>query len=383
MTTPESNSRSLFISMRIKLLFGFTLLFSVVFAAAFYWFYSFATETAMNRITEDLVGTIVGATEKGIYNLEGVYDTVSATQTINGDELEALIQEAQPDEDGYTTDPRYWDQVNTLCEIRRIESRSSPYTYIHGEKPNELVFITSWGACMDPKFGAPFKFSWETDNIGPNLAGLKEITLQDDSADGCTYGTAGCKPTPYEDDFGTWISAFAPIRNSKGEVVAALGVDFEASYVQQVQKAILDQVYLAFGITYATLFLLVFLVSQVITRPIAVLTGAADKIGEGQYDDGLSILKAVKISERFPDEIHTLTRVFEAMVNKVYQREQSLRREVEELRIEIDEVKRAKAVGEIVESEFFQDLSQKANEMRKMRRQRKGGGETGGGEQPG
>ena len=52
------------------------------------------------------------------------------------------------------------------------------------------------------------------------------------------------------------------------------------------------------------------------------------------------------------------------MVGKVYQREQTLRRQVEELKIEIDEVKRKKQVSEIVESDFFQDLQAKARRMR-------------------
>lgn len=364
--TSESTTRKgLFIGLRTKLILGFTLIFMAVFAVAYYWFYSFATETAMRRITEDLVGTIQGAT------LTGILDPSDATQVINGDELQGLIAEGQVREsDGYTDDPRYWEQVRVLCEIRRIESRASLYTYVKGEKENELIFITSWGACLNPPQGAPFKYSWETDNIGPNLAGLQTITLQDDSPDGCPYGDSSCKPTPYEDEFGSWVSAFAPIKNTKGEVVAALGVDFEANYVREVQQAILDRIYVAFGVTYVSLFLLVFLVSQALSRPIIALTKAAEKIGEGDYGSGLSHLQEVGSSERFPDEIQTLDRVFESMVNKVYQREQTLRREVEELRIEIDEVKRQKAVGEIVDSEFFQSLRTKAEEMRSQRKQR-------------
>ena len=55
------------------------------------------------------------------------------------------------------------------------------------------------------------------------------------------------------------------------------------------------------------------------------------------------------------------------MVDKVYQREQTLRKQVEELKIEIDEVRRRKDVVDIVETDFFRDLQSKAREMRERR----------------
>jgi hypothetical protein len=46
----------------------------------------------------------------------------------------------------------------------------------------------------------------------------------------------------------------------------------------------------------------------------------------------------------------------------------ALRREVHELRIEIDEVKKAQQVSEIVESEYFQNLRARARELRERRK---------------
>jgi CHASE3 domain sensor protein len=50
---------------------------------------------------------------------------------------------------------------------------------------------------------------------------------------------------------------------------------------------------------------------------------------------------------------------------EAYIREQSLRREIKQLRIEIDQVKRQQQVKEIVETDFFQDLQSKVRDMRK------------------
>ena len=98
------------------------------------------------------------------------------------------------------------------------------------------------------------------------------------------------------------------------------------------------------------------------------LLEAAGHIGEANYETGLEVLEEVQTSKRFPDEIGILQSVFKAMVNKVYQREQSLRRTVEELKIQIDESKRKKQVDEIVDSDFFQSLQEKAARMREQQK---------------
>lgn len=49
---------------------------------------------------------------------------------------------------------------------------------------------------------------------------------------------------------------------------------------------------------------------------------------------------------------------------EAYRREQRLRREIEELRIEIDEVKKARQVADITETDYFQQLQQKARHLR-------------------
>ncbi|MEW5957865.1 MAG: HAMP domain-containing protein [Chloroflexota bacterium] len=56
---------------------------------------------------------------------------------------------------------------------------------------------------------------------------------------------------------------------------------------------------------------------------------------------------------------------------EAYIREQKLKQEIRQLRIEIDEVKRQKQVEEIVETDFFQDLKAKAQEIRKRGRRSK------------
>lgn len=64
------------------------------------------------------------------------------------------------------------------------------------------------------------------------------------------------------------------------------------------------------------------------------------------------------------DELGRLARVFQQMAKEVYLREERLKREVAELRIEIDEATQARQVSEITDSDYFQDLKLKVKQLR-------------------
>src|SRR5437868_14682293 len=67
---------------------------------------------------------------------------------------------------------------------------------------------------------------------------------------------------------------------------------------------------------------------------------------------------------RRPDELGQLAQVFQEMARQVYAREQQLKRQVQQLRIEIDQARKASEVAEITESDYFQQLLAKAQELR-------------------
>jgi CheY-like chemotaxis protein len=68
------------------------------------------------------------------------------------------------------------------------------------------------------------------------------------------------------------------------------------------------------------------------------------------------------------DELGQLALVFQEMAHQVYAREQRLQRQVQQLRIEIDHARKAREVADITESEYFQQLLGKADELRKRAR---------------
>lgn len=66
------------------------------------------------------------------------------------------------------------------------------------------------------------------------------------------------------------------------------------------------------------------------------------------------------------DELGQLARVFQRMAREVYAREQRLKREVHDLRIEIDQFRTSSQVAAITDSDYFQDLQRKAETLRQQ-----------------
>ena len=94
-------------------------------------------------------------------------------------------------------------------------------------------------------------------------------------------------------------------------------------------------------------------------QQVAHVTAAAAAVEAGQFKaDSLDIVAAR------PDALGQLGRVFQRMAREVYAREQSLKQQVQELRIQIDEVKKAREVAEITESDYFRTLKERAQHLR-------------------
>jgi len=129
----------------------------------------------------------------------------------------------------------------------------------------------------------------------------------------------------------------------------------------------LDSAVMAFVITYITLFILVFLASGTLTRPIIALTRSAQRIAEGDY----SRRTIPEMRGLIGDEITSLAEVFRQMMAKIVDREKELKEQVRELtltmHIQIDQLRKAKKVAEITESEYFLQLQEKARKMREAR----------------
>jgi HAMP domain-containing protein len=94
-------------------------------------------------------------------------------------------------------------------------------------------------------------------------------------------------------------------------------------------------------------------------RNVDRVTSAAAAVEAGEFDP-----KTIEQVAAREDELGQLARVFQRMAREVRAREQRLKQEVQQLRIEIDETRTARQVAEITETDYFRDLQRKANRLR-------------------
>ena len=344
------------VGMRWKLLLAFGLCFTAVFVVVALWVVRFTTDTAASRLRSTLLGLSAGA-----------------AQTIDADAFAALVDEVVPPVPGevypdnagtlagtvataeseWPTDPRYWDHVGELLRLRSLDVQASPYTYVKGND-GILRFVGSWGAAGYPTAGVD----------PPDGARLLQPVAEVVSAETVTYFEKGLsavteQPT-YTDAYGTWISAYTPLRDASGAVIGAVGVDYEASYVDDVRQRSIRVLYPVLGVSYLVLVVLVIVLSGRLTQRLARLSAVTQRVAAGDYEVDVSMAA----HSRWSDEMTELADSFQVMTEKVGTRERSLVREVAVLKVEIDQARRERAVAEIAETDFFANLTEKAAAMR-------------------
>lgn len=94
-------------------------------------------------------------------------------------------------------------------------------------------------------------------------------------------------------------------------------------------------------------------------QQVACLTMAAAAVEAGQFSADCLDPVAAR-----PDALGQLGRVFQRMAREVIAREQSLKQQVQALKIEIDQAKKAREVAEITESDYFRNLKERAQRLR-------------------
>jgi two-component system cell cycle response regulator len=95
-------------------------------------------------------------------------------------------------------------------------------------------------------------------------------------------------------------------------------------------------------------------------RQVAAVTSAATALESGKFDP-------VSLDEvaRRDDPLGGLARVFQKMGREVQAREERLKMQVAQLKVEIDESRKKQQVAEVTETEYFQQLKRRAGELRR------------------
>jgi len=354
--SPVAKRRTRRLGMRWKLLLAFGLVFTVFFVVLAIWILSFSTNSANSRLKSTLRDLCTGAAES--LDLDAFVALSQADLAIVPGEIYPAIAGKLAGtkvtaESVYPASEAYWRHNQELANVRRTNPEASPYTFYLA--PDGVVrAVGSWASLGYPNIGvddpAGFRFQQDVTEIidqttlGYFKLGFAETTFQ----------------PAYTDALSRWISVYAPIKDRAGNVVGAIGVDYDVAYVDKVRSDVQRSLYPVFAVAYVLLLGLLFVLSGQFAKRIARLNSVTRKVADGNYDVDISS----SASAVFADEMTELANSFLVMTQKVGDRERTLTQAVQVMRVEIDEAKRKDAVSEIVDSDFFNDLTKKAGAMR-------------------
>lgn len=151
----------------------------------------------------------------------------------------------------------------------------------------------------------------------------------------------------YRDDIGVWVSAYAPISNSDGQVVGLVEVDFRNHiFLMALKEELYDLlIFSAIGILISIAIAVV--LSRYISRPIVHISESVVDFAQGNAE------VLVPVTTR--DEIGMLARAFNYMVEEVKEKE-FIRRKNEELTEayrQLDELNHSLAEANNLKTEFL------------------------------
>lgn len=155
---------------------------------------------------------------------ESAIDTLrGAIQGIDGDEFAALAKvDLPPEQDEPFDNPLYQQHQAWLNTVHQIAPLARPATYIRRPQTDAVVVIGDVFRMIEPDDAYAFR-----EEIFPHsdemLEGFEQISPEF---------------AAYTDDDGTWIAIYGPIRNSAGDSVGVLELEYQAEYVADVQDAI-------------------------------------------------------------------------------------------------------------------------------------------------
>ncbi|HEY5731549.1 MAG TPA: GAF domain-containing protein, partial [Anaerolineales bacterium] len=118
------------------------------------------------------------------------------------------------------------------------------------------------------------------------------------------------EPDFYTDEFGTFLSAYAPIRNSDGKIVGVLGIDIAANDIAAKERQFLIQSLIVFFIALPIIALLGYFLGRQITIPLTKLTATAVEIARGNLNEQA-------VEEIGSKEVGLLAVSFNSMTNKL------------------------------------------------------------------
>jgi len=229
-------------------------------------------------------------------NLDSMYTELHAysailAKTLDVDKVKSVVN--KPSE----SNPDVIALHQQMDEIMEISNAHIGNLYLVSIKDGRYYFPALSTSAMDGNltFGSEYTTGGPTFNDPAKLA----------------YETNTSQLTPiYTDDVGTWITAFYPITDQDGQVLALYGVDFDVSKINEKAWAETKSFLLLITVVLVVSGLILYLVVSRMMKPVVELAKTSQRVAQGDLTVG-------EIRVRTKDEIGLLSMSFNQMVSQL------------------------------------------------------------------
>src|SRR5205085_2893163 len=127
------------------------------------------------------------------------------------------------------------------------------------------------------------------------------------------YGELYAETDLHEDAWGTWLSAYAPVKDSTGQTVCVVGVDYSAQRVTLKMRPLFIGLMLSLAVGALLGMLVASANATHVSRPLVALRCAVEAIGKGELE--------TRVEVKRDDEFGAVGRAVNAMAEGLRERE--------------------------------------------------------------
>lgn len=179
--------------------------------------------------------------------------------------------------------------------LQRHRDIASIYLLEPTRNPTELRFLVD--VVRHGAIGQPGE-AYDANNVPLMLKGFRQPVVEQN---------------PTRDRFGLTISGYAPVKNRAGQSLAVLGVDVNASRLDQIRREVLRDVAVSFGLTILLLAWVASIVGRNLREPLSRIMDATTAISGGELD--------TRIGMNRRDELGLMSRHIDWMAGQLQERE--------------------------------------------------------------
>ncbi len=214
--------------------------------------------------------------------------------TVDGDLLRRIKSRADE------TSPGYLEVKRGLQQLR---DGHNGIRYVYTMRPN--ADPRRWRFVVDAE---------EDPRLVSHVGDTHDVTGLAEMRKGVHGPAADYAPT--KDAWGSWLSAYAPVRDERGNLVALLGVDMSAAEMLRQERAVLQAVLIGLLISLVVSAVLARFYATAFCRPILALADGTRRVSGGELE--------TEVEVRGPREVVGLAESFNLMTRALREQNERL-----------------------------------------------------------